>query len=121
MPAALGPGPLVRRRRQFLTGPTRGYLFVAPVLVYLALTALYPLASVVAMSFQDVAEGQWRFAGGLQYARALRDGLVWNSLRNTAVFTWLRRCSTWRSGSAWPWPSTSPGSAGRSGTSSAAC
>jgi multiple sugar transport system permease protein len=77
----------VRRRRPGLTGATRGYLFVAPALAYLALTALYPLASVVTMSVQDVADGQWRFAGGLQYARALRDGMVWNSLRNTAIFT----------------------------------
>lgn len=82
-----GPGPLVRRRRPKLTGAARGYLFVGPALAYLALTALYPLASVVAMSVQDVANGQWRFAGGLQYAKALRDGLVWNSFRNTTVFT----------------------------------
>jgi multiple sugar transport system permease protein len=75
------------RSNRMFAGSARGYLFVAPALAYLALMALYPLVSVVAMSFQDVAEGHWRFAGGRQYARALGDGLVWNSVRNTAIFT----------------------------------
>ena len=73
---ALRPGRIVRRRRPRLTGAAKGYLFVAPALAYLALTALYPLASVVVMSFQDVAEGRWRFAGTGQYLRALGDGLM---------------------------------------------
>jgi multiple sugar transport system permease protein len=84
---ALQPGRIVHRRRPRLTGAAKGYLFVAPALAYLALTALYPLASVVVMSFQDVAEGRWRFAGTGQYLRALGDGLMWNSVRNTAIFT----------------------------------
>jgi multiple sugar transport system permease protein len=79
----------VRRRRPLRRGSVPGYLFVAPALLYVGATALYPLASVVTMSFQDVTAGQWRFVGWHQYGRALGDGLVWNSARNTAIFTVL--------------------------------
>src|SRR5262249_60274598 len=87
--APAGPATAVPRRagRPRLTGAARGYLFVAPALAYLALTALYPLGAVISMSVQDVVLGHWRFAGGQQYLRALNDGLVWNSVKNTATFT----------------------------------
>jgi multiple sugar transport system permease protein len=87
--ASAGPATAVPRGagRPRLAGPARGYLFVAPALAYLTLTALYPLGAVVSMSVQDVVAGHWRFAGGQQYLHALGDGLVWNSVRNTATFT----------------------------------
>ena len=79
------PLPAAARRR--FPRYAAGYLFVAPVVVYLLVTAVYPIASVIAMSVNDVAGGHWYFVGLAQYAQVLRDPVLWNALRNTVIFT----------------------------------
>jgi multiple sugar transport system permease protein len=64
-----------------------GYLFVAPVLIVLLVTAVYPIVRTVLMSFQDVDEGIWRYVGLEQYARLIADQWFWNSLGTTVLFT----------------------------------
>ena len=83
-PAAVAlPGPARRRIPRYAAG----YAFVAPVLLYLAVTAVYPIVNVIAMSVNDVAGGRWYFVGLAQYSQVLRDPVLWNALRNTAIFT----------------------------------
>jgi multiple sugar transport system permease protein len=80
------PVPLPRSARR----PPRyaaGYAFVAPVLLYLLVTAVYPIASVIGMSVHDVAGGRWYFVGLAQYSQVLADPVLWNALRNTLIFT----------------------------------
>ncbi len=64
-----------------------GYVFVAPVLLYLFATAVYPILNVVGMSLRDVAAGRWYFVGVAHYLQVLQDPVFWNAFRNTAVFT----------------------------------
>jgi multiple sugar transport system permease protein len=64
-----------------------GYLFVAPAVLYLLATAVYPVLTVVAMGLQDVAGGQWHYVGVAHYIDALRDAVFWNAVRNTVIFT----------------------------------
>ncbi len=81
-----------RRRRtagstRRLPGYVAGYLFVAPAVLYLVLTAVYPVATVVAMGLQDVTAGRWHFVGAAHYAAVLRDPIFWNAVWNTSIFT----------------------------------
>jgi multiple sugar transport system permease protein len=79
------PSP-ARARRRF-PRYAAGYAFVAPLLVYLAGTAVYPILNVVGMSVRDVAAGHWYFAGFAVYQQVLRDPIFWNAFRNTSIFT----------------------------------
>ena len=64
-----------------------GYAFVAPVLIYLVATAVYPIMNVVMMSVREVSAGRWYFVGLAQYRQVLQDLVFWNAFRNTAIFT----------------------------------
>jgi len=64
-----------------------GYVFVAPVLLYLLMTAVYPILNVIGMSLRDVAAGYWYFVGFAQYRQVLSDPVFWNAFRNTTIFT----------------------------------
>jgi multiple sugar transport system permease protein len=77
---------LVRARRR-LPRYAAGYVFVAPVLLYLVLTAVYPILNVIGMSVRDVAAGRWYFVGFAHYRQVLHDPVFWNAFRNTTVFT----------------------------------
>jgi multiple sugar transport system permease protein len=74
-------------RRLRIRQENLGYLFVAPVLIVLLVTAVYPIVRTVVMSFQDVDEGVWHFVGLEQYARLIADQWFWNSLGTTVLFT----------------------------------
>lgn len=81
--------PPGRRRRFRIRQENLGYLFVAPVLIVLLVTAVYPIIRTFVMSFQDVDEGIWRFVGLAQYQRLIADQWFWNSLGTTLIFTIL--------------------------------
>lgn len=74
----------VRRR---LPRYAAGYAFVAPLVVYLAATAVYPILNVAGMSVRDVAAGHWYFVGLAHYQEILGDPVFWNAFRNTTIFT----------------------------------
>ena len=79
--------PLSGRAHRRLPRHAAGYLFVAPVIVYLLATAVYPIVNVVGMSLRDVSAGRWYFVGFTHYQQVLRDPVFWNAFWNTAVFT----------------------------------
>lgn len=69
--------------------PERGYRFVAPALLLLALVTVYPLGHVLCLSFQqrllifDIS----RFVGMANFVFLLGDDRFWNALGNTVYFT----------------------------------
>ena len=79
-------GSLARARSR-LPRYAAGYAFVAPLVAYLAATAVYPIVSVVGMSIRDVAAGRWYFVGLAHYREILGDPIFWNAFRNTTIFT----------------------------------
>ena len=85
--APAAPAPALAHPRRRLPRYAAGYAFVAPVLVYLIATAVYPIVNVVMMSVREVAAGRWYFVGVAQYQQVLRDLVFWNAFRNTAIFT----------------------------------
>jgi len=76
----------VRARRR-LPRYAAGYVFVAPVLLYLLATAVYPILNVIGMSLRDVTAGHWYFVGTAHYRQVLQDPVFWNAFRNTTIFT----------------------------------
>lgn len=72
------------RREQYL-----GYLFVAPMLIFLLLIVLFPLGSVFFTSLYRESGLNVRFVGMGNYTRLLEDELFWNSLRVSLAFTVL--------------------------------
>ena len=85
--APAAPVPALARPRRRLPRYAAGYAFVAPVLIYLVATAVYPIMNVVMMSFREVSAGRWYFVGLAQYRQVLQDLVFWNAFRNTAIFT----------------------------------
>ncbi len=75
--------PTARGRRILL-----GYLLVAPLLLWLAGTILYPLISAVLLSLQDIkiigTPGAW--VGTDNYTRALADGRFWQALGRSGLW-----------------------------------
>lgn len=64
-----------------------GYLFVAPAVILLAFTSLYPTVYTLVLSLFDWKWGQERsFVGLANYAALLSDGLFWRALGQTFYF-----------------------------------
>lgn len=80
-------GTSVAGARRRLPRYVTGYLFVAPVVLYLIVTAIYPILTVIAMGLQDVTAGRWHFVGAAHYGFALHDPIFWNAVWNTCIFT----------------------------------
>src|SRR5215218_8818508 len=59
-----------------------GYLYVAPLMLWLAFTILYPLLSAVALSVQDIKiiGTPGKFVGLDNYTRLLANDAFWESL-----------------------------------------
>lgn len=76
-------GSLLRTRRALL-----GYLFVAPLVLWLGFTILYPLASAVSLSVQDVKVigTGGKFMGLDNYTAVLSSGRFWNSLGRSVLW-----------------------------------
>ena len=72
---------LVGRHRRY------GYLFLAPVIVFLAAVIVLPLAHAFWTSLHRVRGLTVTFVGLANYARALTDDAFWHSLRVSLAFT----------------------------------
>lgn len=66
----------------------RGFLFIAPAIIFLLFVVIYPLFKVFEYSFQEyIAQASFTFAGLKQYQRLFADELFWTSIKNTFIFT----------------------------------
>lgn len=68
------------------------WLFLAPLLITLALVAAWPLLRTIAFSLTDANLSdltQWKFVGLANYAYLLTDPLWWRAVGNTLLFTFL--------------------------------
>jgi len=66
----------------------RGFLFIAPAIIFLLFVVIFPLFKVFEYSFQEyAAQSSFTFAGLKQYRRLFSDELFWTSIKNTFFFT----------------------------------
>lgn len=76
-----------------MTARTRlAWVYLAPLLITLALVAAWPLLRTIAFSLTDANLsdlGQWQFVGLANYAYLLADPLWWRAVGNTLLFTVL--------------------------------
>lgn len=70
------------RRERFL-----GYLFIAPMLLFIAGIVMFPLGHAFYTSLQRTRGLTSTFVGFENYSRILADGAFWNSLRVSLIFT----------------------------------
>ncbi len=79
----------VQRRRSRARGRLwLGYLFVAPLFLWLAVTILYPLFAALLISLQDirVIGSQGGFVGLQNYTRVLRSASFWEALGRSGLW-----------------------------------
>ena len=71
-----------QRRRRISRRTWTGYLYVAPLMLWLAFTILYPLISAVFLSVQDIKiiGTPGKFIGLANYTRLLTNDAFWESL-----------------------------------------
>jgi multiple sugar transport system permease protein len=76
------------RRRDRRRIPWLGYLYVLPLMLWLAGTILYPLLSAVALSVQDIKiiGTQGQFVGLENYTRVLSNENFWEALGRSVVW-----------------------------------
>lgn len=78
-------GAVARRRRR---RTALGYLYIAPLFLWLAATILYPLISAIHISLQDIkiigTEGH--FIGLANYARAFQSNAFWQALLRSGIW-----------------------------------
>lgn len=74
------------RRRGISRRTWTGYLYVAPLMLWLAFTILYPLISAVFLSVQDIKiiGTPGKFVGLANYTRLLSNDAFWESLLRSA-------------------------------------
>jgi multiple sugar transport system permease protein len=75
-----------RRRRRLSRRTWTGYLYVAPLMLWLAFTILYPLISAVFLSVQDIKiiGTPGKFVGLANYTRLLTNDAFWEALLRSA-------------------------------------
>ncbi|MEC0171475.1 sugar ABC transporter permease [Paenibacillus graminis] len=67
-----------------------GYLFVAPILIFMGIWFYYPLLRSFVYSFQDISflnPDAAKFIGLQNYTEMLKDGDFWGALKNSAIIT----------------------------------
>lgn len=67
-----------------------GYLFVAPILIFMGIWFYYPLLRSLVYSFQDISflnPDAARFIGLRNYTEMLQDSDFWGALKNSALIT----------------------------------
>ncbi|MBA2760010.1 MAG: sugar ABC transporter permease [Chloroflexia bacterium] len=67
-----------------------GWILVVPVLVVIAIVAIYPLIETFRLSFTDTRLASIRepnYVGFANYRNTLDDPQFWSSMQNTAIFT----------------------------------
>jgi trehalose/maltose transport system permease protein len=80
--ASRGPGPTLERQRAHVA-----WLFVAPMLVAVALVAAWPLGRTIAFSFTDAYLDDldnWAVIGFANYISLFQDPLWWRAVSTTA-------------------------------------
>ena len=81
-----------RRRRRLDGASTLPYLLALPVLLYIGLLVLYPIAQGVVTSFtrtELLGTAPARWVGLANYRRLVHDPAFWQALRVTLVYTGL--------------------------------
>lgn len=84
-PAGIATKP---RRRAGRRIPWSGYVYVLPLMLWLAATILYPLLSSIALSLQDIKiiGTQGHFVGLANYARLVGNEAFWAALLRSVVW-----------------------------------
>lgn len=79
----------VSRMRHIDWSQNIGYLFIAPAVLFLIVVTIYPLISTFLTSFTTIntRERTTEFVALANYTRMFSDGVFWNAMRNTAIFT----------------------------------
>lgn len=82
--------------RRFTAQQVRPYLLVAPAVIILLITVMYPIGFNIFAAFQNwnllESEVPQSFAGFSVMAEILQDPIFWNALRVTALFTVFAVC-----------------------------
>lgn len=65
----------------------RAYAFLAPALLILVALLVYPLASVIRLSFYDANISRETWVGLANYATLMNDALFWRAFVQTVLFT----------------------------------
>jgi trehalose/maltose transport system permease protein len=67
-----------------------GWILVLPVLIVIGIVAIYPLLETFRLSFTNTrlaSPREPRYVGFENYRETLTDGLFWQSMQNTVIFT----------------------------------
>ena len=87
-PASAPPPPTTAAGRRSISASSGGFWFTVPFLVFFAAFLVYPVVYGLYLAFTDATlAGGGGFAGVGNFAEALGDPLVWQTLGNTVFFT----------------------------------
>jgi len=81
-----------KRRKHFLIGNRIGYVYLAPVLIFLLVVMGFPILFSIVISFQDytletLISGKTAFVGLKNYEAIFQASAFWTALKHSAVFT----------------------------------
>jgi multiple sugar transport system permease protein len=78
-----------KKRRHLFEDDSLRYLLLAPTIILLLVLTVYPLVFALAAALQTVSvrTGARTFVGLGNFIRVVTDGLFWNALKNTAIYT----------------------------------
>lgn len=87
--AVVGTASVSKRRQRRLPRQAAGYLFIAPAVIFLIMVIAYPLFTTVRLSFEKIVvrSRTTTFVGLQNYIELLQDGVFWESLKNTVIYT----------------------------------
>lgn len=76
-----------KRVKRFIQKNKWGYVFVLPLLTFLAIFSIIPFFYGIIMSFYDVSSSSltWKFVGFNNYIELFKDGTFWTSCRTMAI------------------------------------
>ncbi len=76
-----------RKVKKFINNNKYGYIFVAPLIVMLAVFSILPFFYGIMMSLFNVTSSSatWEFVGFGNYAELFKDGTFWTSCRTMAI------------------------------------
>jgi len=67
----------------------KGYIFIAPALIFIAIIFMYPLIQNLYFSFLDLSQPGRPFVGGTNYKIMVSDPLFWTSFKNNILLLLL--------------------------------
>lgn len=67
----------------------QGFVWIAPLLLYVSFLVVYPFVMSIYLSFSNAAvgSGTWQFVGFRNYVRLFSDDVFWQTVRNSFIFT----------------------------------